>query len=202
MDILLIRHGQSTADLEDRHEGRADFELTELGRKQGLALGKWIKNNYRIDEILSSTLKRAAATAEYISGATAIKVDYRDELMEWDNGLLAGLYREEAERLFPLPPEGRLPHDEYAGTESMINFRARAEIFLSRFMNGHNRDSTEKKICIISHGGMINMIMRSFLRLPVDSNTSFITGDTGVHLLRIKDDKRVVVYLNRQDHLI
>ncbi|HOO34171.1 MAG TPA: histidine phosphatase family protein [Thermotogota bacterium] len=202
MDILLIRHGQSTADLEDRHEGRADFELTELGRKQGLALGKWIKNNYRIDEILSSTLKRAAATAEYISGVTAVKVDYRDELMEWDNGLLAGLYREEAERLFPLPPEGRLPHDEYAGTESMINFRARAEIFLSRFMNGHNRDSTEKKICIISHGGMINMIMRSFLRLPVDSNTSFITGDTGVHLLRIKDDKRVVVYLNRQDHLI
>lgn len=34
MEILLIRHGQSQADLEDRYEGRADFPLTELGHRQ------------------------------------------------------------------------------------------------------------------------------------------------------------------------
>ena len=34
MELLIIRHGQSEADLLGRHEGRADYELTELGIKQ------------------------------------------------------------------------------------------------------------------------------------------------------------------------
>lgn len=31
MRILVIRHGESEADLLDVHEGRADFELTKRG---------------------------------------------------------------------------------------------------------------------------------------------------------------------------
>ena len=31
MQILVIRHGQSQADLEDRHEGRADFPSQTWG---------------------------------------------------------------------------------------------------------------------------------------------------------------------------
>jgi 2,3-bisphosphoglycerate-dependent phosphoglycerate mutase len=34
LELLLIRHGQSEADLLDVHEGRADFPLTGLGRRQ------------------------------------------------------------------------------------------------------------------------------------------------------------------------
>jgi 2,3-bisphosphoglycerate-dependent phosphoglycerate mutase len=33
MEILLIRHGESEADLLQVHEGRADFELTDRGRR-------------------------------------------------------------------------------------------------------------------------------------------------------------------------
>ena len=42
MEILIVRHGQSIADIENRYEGRADFELTELGCKQAKSLSKWI----------------------------------------------------------------------------------------------------------------------------------------------------------------
>ncbi|MDP4164007.1 MAG: phosphoglycerate mutase family protein, partial [Bacillota bacterium] len=34
MELLLIRHGQSEADLLGVHEGKADFPLTELGQQQ------------------------------------------------------------------------------------------------------------------------------------------------------------------------
>ncbi|WP_241973191.1 histidine phosphatase family protein, partial [Bacillus cereus] len=34
MQILLIRHGESEADILNVHEGRADFELTKKGRQQ------------------------------------------------------------------------------------------------------------------------------------------------------------------------
>jgi 2,3-bisphosphoglycerate-dependent phosphoglycerate mutase len=33
MEILLIRHGESEADLLQVHEGRADFELTDRERR-------------------------------------------------------------------------------------------------------------------------------------------------------------------------
>lgn len=202
MEILLIRHGQSTADLEDRHEGRADFELTALGRRQASALGKWLSESYLIDDILASPLKRAAATAEYISKSSGAAVTYHDELMEWDNGLLAGLYREEANLRFPLPPGGRKPHDTFAETESFIQFRARAETFWSKFLHRHDEGNDEKRVCIVSHGGMINMLFRCCLQLPNNSTMYFATGDTGVHLLRFNGRKRVILYMNCQEHLI
>ena len=34
MRILVIRHGESEADILDVHEGRADFELTERGHRR------------------------------------------------------------------------------------------------------------------------------------------------------------------------
>ncbi len=43
MQILLIRHGESEADILNVHEGRADFELTERGRKQVGSLSQKVK---------------------------------------------------------------------------------------------------------------------------------------------------------------
>lgn len=201
MEILVVRHGQSIADIENRHEGRADFQLTELGLRQAESVAKWIKENYKLDVILSSPLKRASKTAEYISCETGADISFDHALMEWDNGLLAGLHREEAQKRFPLPEGGRKPHDELAESESYINFRARAEMFWSRLLQEyeHKEDS---RICIVSHGGMINMLFRSFMQLPVNTDSWISTGDTGVHLWKVQGRERGIVYLNRQDHLI
>lgn len=202
MEILVVRHGQSVADLEDRHEGRADFELTELGCRQARAAANWIKNNYKIDMILSSPLKRAAKTAEFISAETGIDIIFDDELMEWNNGLLAGLYRSEANVRFPIPEGGRKPHDEFAESESYINFRARAEMFWSRFIHEYEKDENISRICIVAHGGMINMLFRSFMMLPVNTDTYISTGDTGIHLWKINGSDRRIIFLNKQEHLL
>ena len=202
MEILVIRHGQSTADLEDRHEGRADFELTELGCRQAKYAAEWIKKYYKIDVILSSPLKRAAKTAEFIREETGIDIIFDDELMEWDNGLLAGLYRSEANMKFPMPEGGRKPHDEFAETESYINFRARAEMFWSKFIHKYGQKEDNARICIVSHGGMINMLFRSFMMLPVNEEVVISTGDTGMHLWKVKGKERRIIFLNKQEHLL
>jgi len=46
LDIIVIRHGQSEADILNVHEGRADFSLTELGNKQGLAMSNFLSHIY------------------------------------------------------------------------------------------------------------------------------------------------------------
>lgn len=205
MQILVIRHGQSQADLEDRLEGRADFPLTELGQKQALLAARWVSKHYPPELVLTSTLQRAAATARCISAAAGVELRPEPLLMEWDNGKLAGLLRDEADRLYPRPEGGRKPHDTHAGTESMIEFRARAEMFWSEFTHEYIIPARYKRVALVSHGDMINMLFRCFAVLPITDDLFFSSGDTGIHLWEISADaglwRRRILFSNRQDHL-
>ncbi|TCZ71850.1 histidine phosphatase family protein [Paenibacillus albiflavus] len=199
LELLVVRHGQSVADIENRFEGRADFELTSLGIEQATRAAQFINTYYKPDLIISSPLKRASKTAEFISSACKVELFFEEEIMEWNNGLLAGLPREEGMLKFPLPPGGRKPHDTSAETESFIQFRARAETFLSKLLSQFS--DTNQRICIVSHGGFINMLFRSFLRLPVNMETSISSGDTGIHLWRIDRNEREIIFTNYQEHI-
>jgi len=201
IELLVVRHGESQADLEDRHEGRADFELTPLGERQAGLAAAWIAKRYRPHEILASPLKRAARTAEAIAQECKLSVAYDEDLMEWNNGLLAGLKRDEARLRYPLPSTGRQPHDTFAEAESEIQFRARAEAFLSKLLFTQQNKSDLRRICIVSHGGMINMLFHSLTNLPFQSEISLATGDTGIHLWRIDGSRKRIVFMNAQEHL-
>lgn len=68
-EFLILRHRQSLGDLNGRHEGRADFPLTDLGRVQAEAAGRWIATHYPPDTITASPLARAAETAQIVARA-------------------------------------------------------------------------------------------------------------------------------------
>jgi len=197
MDLIIIRHGQSEADILNVIEGRADFNLTELGYKQANLMAKWVKNYINIDKIISSSLKRAKQTAETLSKYLHIDVEYEDLLMEWKNGLIAGLSWEEANNLYP-EPDFKHPHTAVYEQESTIEFRARAETILSKIIYENPPDS---KIAVVSHGNMINMLFRSFLELPVNSDSSISSGDTGIHHWKTKNNSRIIHKINSLVHL-
>ena len=180
-----------------RLEGRADFPLTELGIDQANSLANWISANYRPDFLLSSTLQRASKTAQIVGHKLGIEVIYYPELMEFNNGLIAGLTHEEADSKYP-KPEHIKPHESYYEQETAIEFRCRAETVLSKIISGYPANS---RVAVISHGGMINMLFRSFARLPVGSDFSIATADTGVHLWIVCDTVRSVQFLNSTEHL-
>ncbi len=76
LELIIVRHGQSVADIERRYEGRADFPLTDLGREQATKLASWLNQKYPPNFILSSPLKRTSETAEIISSEVNIEVKY------------------------------------------------------------------------------------------------------------------------------
>ena len=197
MELLVIRHGQSEADKLNVIEGRADFNLTELGIKQAEFMAEWVANYMIIDKIISSSLKRAKQTAEKLATTTNAPLEFDDYLMEWKNGLIAGLSQKEADEKYPIPSQ-KFPHTAIYGQESDIEFRARAESAFSRIINEHQSDS---KIAIISHGGMINKLFQSFLGLPVNANVGIYSGDTAVHHWIVSGNKRTVVFTNSLVHL-
>lgn len=203
LEIMIARHGQSVADIENRYEGRADFPLTYLGYEQAEKLALWIKKNYPPDIIVSSPLKRTAETAEIIGKEVNVEVKYDNDLMELDTGLLAGLLKSEADLKFPKPEGGHKAHQAILGGESLIDFRARTERFWSKLICTHYSEEEQKKrILIVSHGGTINMLLRCFLCLPMNDEVFIHTGDTCVHLWKITKGKKTIDFINRQDHLL
>ena len=122
-------------------------------------------------------------TAEILFAVINIPVETMDDLMEWQNGLIAGLSQKEADEKYPAPAI-KHPHTAFYGQESDIEFRARAETAFSKILNENPPDS---KIVIISHGGMINKLFQSFLMLPVNSSVGIHSGDTGIHHWKVSE---------------
>ena len=196
MKLLVIRHGESEADLLDVHEGRADFALTERGHRQAEAMSDYVSKNYSVSKIYASTLTRAKQTAAHLSEKTEIPIVFDENLMEFNNGLLAGLPRAVVREKYPETPN--LPIDKAVyGQESQVEFRQRAENALSRIVSESQADET---IAIVSHGGMINQLYRSLFEMPVGCNFFFNTADTGIHIWSVSDTERRVVKANFDEH--
>jgi 2,3-bisphosphoglycerate-dependent phosphoglycerate mutase len=194
MEILLIRHGQSEADLLEVHEGRADFPLTELGLQQAGKLARRVKEEFPPEVIWASTLQRASQTAAILADAVGCPVEYLPQLQEHNNGDLAGRpYREVAY------PWDLLPHEKLGGSgETKIEFRARAEQIFSFIVKN---SEPYNRIAIVSHGGMISRLIESFLQLPVIHDIYFDTGDTGIHFLEYTERGRLIRFANSTTHL-
>ncbi|NLC95785.1 MAG: histidine phosphatase family protein [Bacilli bacterium] len=192
MNILVIRHGQSEADILQVHEGRVDYPLTEKGHKQAQIMADFIKSNFKVNKIYSSTLTRAKQTAQYLADIFNLDIIYEEDLQEFNNGLLAGLTYEEAKIKYP--KVDNLPIDKSVyGMESLLEFRNRAERVLNKILEETKDDET---IVIISHGKMINQLYHVFLNLPVNQDIFFSTGDTGIHLWLKEKERRYVVFAN------
>jgi 2,3-bisphosphoglycerate-dependent phosphoglycerate mutase len=56
--LTLVRHGQSTYNLENRFTGNVDVELTDLGKEEALSAGKKLVG-FNYDYAYTSMLKRA-----------------------------------------------------------------------------------------------------------------------------------------------
>ncbi|MFP7300491.1 histidine phosphatase family protein [Neobacillus niacini] len=194
MQILLIRHGQSEADLLNVHEGSADYPLTEEGMYQATRMASRVMKEFPPEYIWSSTQKRARKTAEILAEKIGCPIEFLEDLREHDNGSLAGQSKEEV----PFPWELQ-PHEKFGDYgESAMEFRARGEHIFAFIKKESKR---YKRISIVTHGGMISRMIDSFLDLPFVNNIFFKTDDTGIHLLEYTENGRVIHFSNDVTHL-
>ena len=108
--LILLRHGQSQWNLENKFTGWKNVPLTEKGEMEAKKAGELIKKNkIHIDFIFSSVLERANNTAEIaikeanlqnlINNNKLIMTKHED-LNERDYGDLVGLNKEETANKF------------------------------------------------------------------------------------------------------
>ena len=104
--LVLLRHGQSQWNLENRFTGFHDIDLSDLGRQEAADAGKRLKTlGVEFDAVFTSTLKRANNTAK-IALENAGQSDLipsmiaHDDLRERDYGDLTGLNKDETAKKY------------------------------------------------------------------------------------------------------
>jgi 2,3-bisphosphoglycerate-dependent phosphoglycerate mutase len=101
--LILLRHGQSQWNLENRFTGWIDVPLSDLGEKEAEEAGKLLRD-LRIDVTFTSVLKRAIDTTTIALNAAGrldgMTVHFARAINERMYGSLQGLNKAETARQF------------------------------------------------------------------------------------------------------
>jgi broad specificity phosphatase PhoE len=159
MRIYLIRHGQTTGDIEDRFGGDYEDHLTQEGESQSKQLAEKLVNK-NIEIIYCSPRIRAQETARILKETINAPIEVIDDIRERNHyGVMTGMVKAEAKEKFPQLIE--LLKD----TKNTIEGGEDYESFKERVVASWNRltTSNHKTIAILSHGGPIRLIFRELL---------------------------------------
>ena len=103
MKLVLLRHGQSVWNKENKFTGWTDVELSEKGIEEAKEAGKTLKqNDITFDIAFTSVLKRAVDTLNYALEEMNlnIPIKYSYKLNERHYGALQGLNKDETRKKY------------------------------------------------------------------------------------------------------
>ena len=169
-NLILLRHGQSQWNLENRFTGWEDVPLTEQGIAEAKVAGQLMKKNkVHIDVIFSSVLQRATKTAELAIKEMNLEQFWSDgqllmtkdqSLNERDYGDLVGLNKEETANKYG-KEQVRIWRRSYdvspPGGESLENVVTRVKPYFINFIEP--KISEGQNVLIVAHGNSLRATM-------------------------------------------
>ena len=169
-NLILLRHGQSQWNLENRFTGWEDVPLTEQGIAEAKVAGQLMKKNkVHIDVIFSSVLQRATKTAELAIKEMNLEQFWSDgqllmtkdqSLNERDYGDLVGLNKEETANKYGKEQVRiwrRSDDVSPPGGESLENVVTRVKPYFINFIEPKINEGQD--VLIAAHGNSLRASM-------------------------------------------
>lgn len=205
--LVLVRHGESKWNLENRFTGWTDVELSSNGIKEAKAAGKLLKeNNFTFDIAFSSVLKRANDTLDIILEEMNLDVEIKKswKLNERHYGALQGLNKDETRQKYGeeqvklwrrssnvRPPELTKEDPRYPGNDIKYKDLTEEELPLTENLNDtivrvvdyFNTNikpelANNKKVIIVAHGNSLRALIK-YLDNMNEEETLKLEIDTG-----------------------
>lgn len=197
-EIILIRHGETEWNSQQRMQGHSNSDLSEVGRGQIQALGELMKN-VSFDHIYSSDSLRTSQTAEAITQYSGHTLQFDQRIREKNLGVFEGLTSTEAKerhpevyRLFKTAGANYVI-DEGESTQQLLE---RALEFIEEIRLRH----PQERVVMVTHGGVVRVLMKHALGLSIDAPTRFIIKNTGIFGL-IWNENWLVTQMGGVSHL-
>lgn len=220
--IVLIRHGESVWNKENRFTGWVDVDLSEKGIEEAHAAGKYLKDNgFVFDLAFTSLLKRASRTLDIILdeiGCRPVEIISSWRLNERHYGALQGLnkadtvrkYGEEQVKIWrrgydvPIPPLSK-DSDMYPGKDPLYGELNESEIPLSENLKDvvarvvpFWRESIApeikrgRKVIISASGNSLRALVKHLENIP-EGDIVNLNIPTGIPFVYELDDKANVL---------
>jgi len=187
MRLLLIRHAESTGNRQRRLQGRADFPLTERGRRQAQELAAALSTQ-AVRAVHSSPIKRALHTAEAIAGHLGLKVEIETALQEYDFGELSGLtwpeIRERRPQLIEQLLSDSADFPRYPAEEGREAFRERV---CGALWGIAERHAGEEAVAVVTHAGPIAVFLLDVLQRGYQRPIPFTLDNASVTTAEIAE---------------
>ena len=212
--LYLIRHGETEGAEKKRYKGSIDVPLSENGIRQMEQVSTYIvkKGNSCFNSISPSLLRggkgglltavycsdliRALKSAEIIAGPHDLKPVIVPALRERNFGLWEGMSFDGIREKFPEEFDawaGNPLKFSPMGGERTLEVRERVMGALEEILKKHRGE----QIAIVSHGGVIRIILCHFLGIPLE-NMFRIEQDYGaLNIIESWNDYPVVKLMNR-----
>ena len=164
MNLRIVRHAESTANSEERWQGRADFPLSETGRRQADRLRSRLeREGYTPTRIYTSPLGRALETARTVASSGSCPIESWDDLVESDVGVFTGLTHAEVQERFPEVARNFAATrnlDLVDSAETHVERTARAQRVVDRLIRDHDNAD---RVLVFTHGGIMTHIIAQLL---------------------------------------
>ena len=172
--LVLLRHGESQWNLENRFTGWVDVDVSAKGEKEAKEAGQLLKEkNFKFDFLFTSVLKRAIRTAQLASesaGFSEIPVERDMALNERHYGALQGLNKAETAKIYGdeqvhiwrrsydvPPPSDKTELNPDGFTESLKDTAARTIPYYQQKIEPFVKEG--KNVWITAHGNSLRSLV-------------------------------------------
>jgi len=195
--LTLVRHGQTSANIDAVWHGSTNTPLTAHGHQQAAAAAAFIKDNHGpIGCVYASPLDRAHHTAKAIANPLGLTPEIDSDLAEYDLGDWEGLsfsHLFEDKKLFH---NMRDDHDYRPhGGESPRQVGDRLAGALRRITDRH----AGERVVVVSHGGALSIVFGLLLDNDY-SRWNRMMDNCAITELVLDPEPRLVSF-NQTEHL-
>jgi len=185
--LLVVRHGETTWNIQGRLQGHLDSDLTETGIAQAHALGERLREE-SFSALYSSDLGRAYRTAEIVAEKTGHEILPDPSLRERHLGIFQRLTWKEVERAYPeelAAYRTRGPDYVIPEGESVRGYTHRGVVGLEQIARRHPGET----VLIVTHGGVLSGLFRHTLGIPLDAPRCFTLWNTSLNVFFYEDER-------------
>lgn len=198
--IILVRHGETTWNIEGRYQGQEDTTLSERGLKQGTMLAEGLRNIH-IDRCISSPLKRSFKTCQLCAKLHNLSVATDDRLLEINHGSWEGILAPEIAAEYP--EEFNLWHTKPHlvqmpdGGENLEDVRKRVRSAFDEYAQKYPNET----ILVAAHDAVNKAIICDLMGMGMEHFWQIKQDNTCINVLECNNGVWRLVLLNSTNHL-
>jgi broad specificity phosphatase PhoE len=198
--IILVRHGQTAWNREERFRGHADVPLDETGLAQAQAVANRVALEWKPDAIYAGPLSRTLQTAQPAAALFNLTVLSEPGLIDVDCGEWQGYSSNEVQAKWPAEYDMYL-HDplsfQFPNGESLEAARLRAFQRVNELAGAHSG----KTIMLVGHTALNRLILLSVLGMNSSGFWKMRQDTCAINMFEIESGSFTLHLLNETSHL-